>query len=80
MAQAEVAVAVAAASQATAASAAACANVTKVETAVAAEHSAGIDATEASRELLEQIFSRPSVKTIVVYKYCCNCCYHFCNR
>ena len=53
MAQAEVAVAVAAASQATAASAAACANVTKVETAVAAEHSAGIDATAIEAALVQ---------------------------
>ena len=53
MAQAEVAVAVAAASQATAASAAACANVTKVETAVAAEHSAGIDASAIEAALVQ---------------------------
>ena len=53
MAQAEVAVAVAAASQATAASAAACANVTKVETAVAAEHSAGIGATAIEAALVQ---------------------------
>jgi len=52
-AKAEVAMAMAAASKAEAAAAAACANVTKVETAVAAEHSAGIDASAIEAVLVQ---------------------------